>query len=197
LLNTADLLQGSLGRGGWDETDPRNIHGYGFDIQRVFSEISAVYNDRIPPGDPVLTLASFVAKDAILQKSSDTKTRISHWHLMVFCGSIWVACQWTPSQMLAHLSETVYLGHGFHGINSASQGYFGLPGQDLTFSQMALLVAIWKKPHHFDPWYAPERAVNRANDFITKRNLRVQPVISLEELGVRPAPSNACEPRSR
>jgi membrane peptidoglycan carboxypeptidase len=116
---------------------------------------------------------------------------------MVFCGSIWVACQWTPSQMLAHLSETVYLGHGFHGINSASQGYFGLPAQDLTFSQMALLVAIWKKPHHFDPWYAPERAVNRANDFITKRNLRVHPVISLEELGVRPAPSNACEPRSR
>ena len=64
----------------------------------------------------------------------------------------------------AYLNE-VYLGQngnqGVYGFGLGSYFYFGVPLNELTPDQMALMVALVKGPSYYDPWRNPERARER------------------------------------
>lgn len=45
----------------------------------------------------------------------------------------------------------VYFGSGFYGIESAAQGYFGLPAEKLNLAQCALLASVLKSPNKLSP----------------------------------------------
>ncbi|MGM0525034.1 MAG: penicillin-binding protein 1B [Pseudomonadota bacterium] len=81
-----------------------------------------------------------------------------------------------------YLNE-VYFGqdgrHAIHGIGLASQYYFGRQVQELTASQVALLIAMVKGPSYYDPRRYPERTKSRRdtilrlmyeNDLLAKPN---------------------------
>ncbi len=66
----------------------------------------------------------------------------------------------------AYLNE-IYLGQdgqrSIHGFGLAARFYFGRPLQELSLSQLAMLVGMVKGPSYYDPRRHPERAVARRN----------------------------------
>ncbi len=60
----------------------------------------------------------------------------------------------------------IYLGSGAHGVETASQRYFGKSVRDLNLAEAAMLAALPKAPSRYDPRRFPDRAVQRRNTII-------------------------------
>lgn len=64
--------------------------------------------------------------------------------------------------------NTIYLGNGAYGVATAALTYFGVPVQDLTLAQAALIAGIIQAPSRHNPRTAPESAVAR-RDLVLRR----------------------------
>lgn len=54
--------------------------------------------------------------------------------------------------------QAAYFGHGFYGLTSAAQGYFGRLPADLSWGQASLLAGLVQAPSAYDPYRHLERA---------------------------------------
>ena len=59
--------------------------------------------------------------------------------------------RYTKDEILDFYLNRIYFGSGFHGIRSASLGYFGKEPGELTVSESASLVALIKNPTNLSP----------------------------------------------
>ena len=66
-------------------------------------------------------------------------------------------------QILAAYINQIHYGHGWHGIETAAQHYFGKPAVEINPAEAALLAAIINAPSRYDPFTKPERATRRRN----------------------------------
>lgn len=66
--------------------------------------------------------------------------------------------------------NTIYLGSGAYGVAAAAREYFGVPVEDLTLEQSALLAGVIQSPSRNDPRSNPEAAVQR-RDLVLQRML--------------------------
>lgn len=75
--------------------------------------------------------------------------------------------RYDKNRILETYLNEIYLGQNgsyqVHGFALASQFYFGRPVQEITPSQMALLVGLVKGPSLYNPWRHPEAALERRN----------------------------------
>ncbi len=55
----------------------------------------------------------------------------------------------------------IYLADGAHGIEVASQNYFGKSAKDINLAEAALLAGLPQKPEYYSPRNHPERALER------------------------------------
>ena len=62
----------------------------------------------------------------------------------------------------AYLNQ-INFGHGWYGIETASQNYFGKPASQLNLPEAALLAALPKAPTRYSPILNPEAALSRRN----------------------------------
>ena len=69
----------------------------------------------------------------------------------------------SKDQILTKYLNTVYLGEGAYGVQSAAQTYFSIDARDLSLGQSALLAGLIAAPNHFDPFAHPESAYGRRN----------------------------------
>jgi len=75
--------------------------------------------------------------------------------------------------------NTVYFGRGAYGVERAAQRFFGVPVQDLTLAQCALLAGCIQSPTRYDPFSNPGEALERRNLVI--REMRDQGYITAGE----------------
>jgi membrane peptidoglycan carboxypeptidase len=68
---------------------------------------------------------------------------------------------WSDEQLLRMYLDSVYFGHGFHGVQAAAEGYFGLAPDELDWAQATVLVGLVQAPSAYDPFQHPERAAAR------------------------------------
>ncbi|CAN5776911.1 PBP1A family penicillin-binding protein [soil metagenome] len=78
-------------------------------------------------------------------------------------------------QILTRYLNTVYLGEGAYGVQSASQTYFSTEAEDLGLSDSATLAGLIAAPNRFDPFVHPESAYGRRN--VVLRLMRDQQMI--------------------
>ena len=59
--------------------------------------------------------------------------------------------QVTKDQILERYLNTIFFGRGAYGIETASEAYFGVPAQELSLAQGAVLASIINAPGQFNP----------------------------------------------
>ncbi|MET0801024.1 MAG: transglycosylase domain-containing protein [Actinomycetota bacterium] len=69
----------------------------------------------------------------------------------------------SKAQILTKYLNTVYLGQGAYGVQSAARTYFSIDAKHLTLAQSALLAGLISAPNHFDPFVHLESAYGRRN----------------------------------
>ncbi|MGH7445398.1 MAG: transglycosylase domain-containing protein, partial [Longimicrobiales bacterium] len=70
---------------------------------------------------------------------------------------------YTKDQILEAYMNQVNYDHGWRGIETASQNYFGKPATQIDPAEAALLAAIVNRPAYYNPLKNPERARERRN----------------------------------
>lgn len=80
--------------------------------------------------------------------------------------SIRIEQELTKEQILERYFNEIYLGHGYYGIKTASDGYFRKPLKELSLKEMAMLVGLPKAPNFYSPTKNYELCLGRANRII-------------------------------
>lgn len=75
--------------------------------------------------------------------------------------SIKLERQRTKDQILEDYLNTIYLGRGVYGVQSAARAYFGRSVRDLRIEECAMLAGIIRSPETYEPSRAPELAKQR------------------------------------
>ncbi len=83
------------------------------------------------------------------------------------------------SVILENYLNTINLGSGCYGVQTASQTYFGKDAKDLTLSECAVLAAIPQAPTRYNPRTHPENNQQRRNKVLS--NMLEQGYITQDE----------------
>jgi membrane peptidoglycan carboxypeptidase len=68
---------------------------------------------------------------------------------------------WSKEALLRMYLDDGYYGHGFYGLTAATDGYFGIEPDALTWAQATLLAGLFQAPTAYDPFRYPELAAQR------------------------------------
>ncbi|MDD2449885.1 MAG: transglycosylase domain-containing protein, partial [Sulfurimonas sp.] len=74
----------------------------------------------------------------------------------------------TKEEILERYLNEIYYGHGYYGIKTAADGYFGKKLGDLTLKEIAILVGLPKAPSIYAPTKNYEISMGRANRVISR-----------------------------
>jgi membrane peptidoglycan carboxypeptidase len=68
---------------------------------------------------------------------------------------------YSKTELLDMYLDDGYYGHGFYGLTAATQGYFGVAPDELTWAQASLLAGVFQAPTAYDPLLHPDLARER------------------------------------
>ena len=68
---------------------------------------------------------------------------------------------YSKTELLDMYLDDGYYGHGFYGVTAATQGYFGVTPDRLSWAQASLLAGLFQAPTAYDPLLHPDLAKQR------------------------------------
>ncbi|GLX70463.1 transglycosylase domain-containing protein [Paenibacillus glycanilyticus] len=104
------------------------------------------------------TITQQLAKNVFL---SQERTWTRKWKELLLAEKI--EKNYDKEQIMTYYLNQIYFGEGAWGIKKASEVYFGIPVNELTLSESALLAGIIKAPSALSPYSHPEEAKARRN----------------------------------
>ncbi|MGY1745330.1 biosynthetic peptidoglycan transglycosylase [Blastococcus sp. SYSU D00695] len=102
------------------------------------------------------TLDQQLAKNLYADGADDPLSRVQSVVL-----ALKLDARWSKEELLRMYLDAAYFGHGFWGVTAASEGYFGLAPDELSWSQASLLAGLLQAPSAYDPLQHPDRARER------------------------------------
>jgi penicillin-binding protein 1A len=69
--------------------------------------------------------------------------------------------KFTKDEILFLYLNQIYLGHGAHGVEAASENYFGKHTRDLNLAECSMLAGLPQAPSRYSPFRYPDRAKQR------------------------------------
>ncbi|MGH9178484.1 MAG: PBP1A family penicillin-binding protein [Acidimicrobiales bacterium] len=76
--------------------------------------------------------------------------------------------RYTKARILELYLNTIYFGNGAYGVEAAAQTYFGVPAEQVSLGQAALLAGLIRSPTRTDPFRAPDLATARRRTVLDK-----------------------------
>jgi penicillin-binding protein 1A len=153
--------------------DKRFYSHAGVDWVRVFGAVGAnVASMRWAEGFSTITMQ--LARNVFPERISREKTLTRKLKEAKVARDI--ETQFEKDKILELYLNQIDLGSGAHGVEAASQRYFGKSVRDLNVAEAATLAGIPKAPSRYNPRRFPERAIQRRNTVIEL--MRRQGVIS-------------------
>lgn len=74
----------------------------------------------------------------------------------------------SKEQILEYYLNSIYLGEGCHGVQTAAKTYFGKELNELTISECAVIASITQNPSGYDPIIYPENNAKRRQSTLVK-----------------------------
>ncbi len=135
--------------------DHRFYQHFGLDVYRI---AGAAWNNLT--GGPLQggsTISQQLARNAWPIGMEQT------WHRKIQEAFLAIQLErsYTKDQILDMYLNQINLGHGAHGVQAASQMYFGKDVSDLTLAEASLLAGLPRAPEHYSPYLNKEEAVQR------------------------------------
>ena len=153
--------------------DKRFYNHAGVDWVRVFGAVGAnVASMSWAEGFSTITMQ--LARNVFPERISREKTLTRKLKEAKVARDI--ETRFEKDKILELYLNQIDLGSGAHGVESASQRYFGKSVRDLNIAEAATLAGIPKAPSRYNPRRFPERAIQRRNTVIEL--MRRQGVIS-------------------
>lgn len=109
------------------------------------------------------TITQQLVKNALLTREKKFSRKFKE-----LLYAIRIEQQLTKEQILERYFNEIYLGHGYYGIKTASDGYFHKGLKELTLKEMAMLVALPKGPNFYAPTKNYELSLGRANRIVER-----------------------------
>lgn len=133
-----------------------------FDCVRMFVTTRP---EVFTPSFRVASLAArvLVSRTPVVRSRSALKRQVRE-----MAAAIWVSKHWTAEEAMRTVLAGSYFGHGFYGLSHAAQGYFGLPTEELSVGEAAVLAGLLRSPSRYDPWCQSERSRAFADVLVAK-----------------------------
>lgn len=134
------------------------------------------------------TLTQQLARGLFLKPDKTFRRKISEAIL-----AMQIEKTYTKEEILTFYCNHAYMGHGYYGVEAASEFYFDRPAKQLTLPQAAMLAGVIQRPESLSPFRNPDRALKRRNHVL--RRMQIEGYIpeaeyesaSKEPLGVQRA----------
>jgi len=95
---------------------------------------------------------------------------------------------YTKDQLLEMYLNTIYMGHGAYGIDSASKNYFGKSPSQLTITESAILAGLVAAPETYSPYRNSDMSAAR-REYVLRRMLDLDWISKSDyDTGVREQP---------
>ncbi len=107
----------------------------------------------------------------LVKNAYDNKSKSIHRKLLEIAITLRMESKYEKEEILTHYFNRIYFGAGCHGIEEASQTYFGIPTRELDLGQSALLMGIIRGPHIFSPFNPNdglEKAIEQRNQVLDR-----------------------------
>lgn len=111
------------------------------------------------------TITQQLARNLFLTKEKTITRKIKEAILAMRLEKIY-----SKDQILEMYLNTIYMGHGTYGIDSASKMYFGKMPIDLDIAESAILAGLIAAPETFTPYRNQERSQSR-KEYVLRRML--------------------------
>lgn len=143
-----------------EDTDFFEHHGVNPDaiMRAIIKDVSA---GKLKEG--ASTITQQLVKNALLTREKKFSRKFKE-----VLYAIRIEQELTKEQILERYFNEIYLGHGYYGIKTASDGYFRKGLKELTLKEMAMLVALPKGPNFYAPTKNYELSLGRANRIIAR-----------------------------
>ncbi len=135
----------------------------------------------------------------LVKNTYENKSKSIHRKLLEIAITLRMESQYEKKEILTHYLNRIYFGAGCHGIEEASQTYFGIPTRDLNLGQSALIMGIIRGPHIFSP-FNPNNGLENAiqqRDQVLSRMLKLDYINSAQHEEALKAPLNFVDKKKR
>jgi penicillin-binding protein 1A len=135
---------------------------HGFNLEAIFR---ALIKD-IKAGKKVegaSTLTQQLVKIMYLNRKKSIKRKIKELFIAIKIDETL-----SKNRILEIYLNQIYLGHGYYGIKTASEGYFHKDLKDLTLKEIAMLIALPKAPTYYAPTNHYDKNIIRANTILQR-----------------------------
>ncbi|MGI6678656.1 MAG: transglycosylase domain-containing protein [Dehalobacterium sp.] len=154
--------------------DVRFREHHGVDVKRVFGALIAdIRNRDFSEGASTLTMQ--LVRNAILEDQEKKVERKIKEALL----AIQVERNYTKDEILTMYLNEIYFGHGTHGVQAASQLYFGKNVGELTLGESAMITGLVRNPRKYSPFLNFDNALHIRN--VVLNNMVRYEMISQEE----------------
>ena len=82
--------------------------------------------------------------------------------------SLQIEKYYSKEEILELYCNQIFMGYTYYGVAAAGQFYFGLPLEDLSLSQCALLAGLIRSPNRYSPFRNPDLALGRRNHVLDR-----------------------------
>jgi len=104
----------------------------------------------------------------LARNTYEMRAKSIHRKLLEIALTLRIEQRYSKDEILAHYLNRIYFGSGCHGIEEASQTYFGKPVNELHEGESALLVGIIRGPHLFSPIRNLEGALAQQREVLSR-----------------------------
>ncbi|SPF43029.1 putative Multimodular transpeptidase-transglycosylase [Syntrophobacter sp. SbD1] len=138
------------------------------DLHPLFPFIISLFFPQNRPDELLLSRIARIHIGRLQQEGKLPHEKNLKFQLREAAVSTWISRHWTADQAVDTYGSLVWMGSGHRGLQAAARNLFEEKLDNLSHSQVVLLMAMMRSPRSYDPACHPEQALNARNHFLQK-----------------------------